>query len=164
MTISTNLRSGAVNRLLRKLSSVEIACACVCGLTLTGLVLALAPASLAARPKPLPALEGKLIDLPGKGPVLKMSDKVQVLTATTPYLFHTLEDKRLAGREVRVEGRPQADGTFQVEWLYTIREGKLYRVRYFCKTCNIAALEPGKCVCCQEPTELQEIPVTDSGQ
>ena len=162
MTISTNQRSEAVIRLLRKLSSVEIARACVCGLILS--LMAVAPGTLAARPKPLPALEGKLIDLPGKGPVLKMPDKVQVLTATTPYLFHTLQDKRLAGREVRVEGRPQADGTFQVDWLYTIREGKLYRVRYYCKTCNIVALEPGKCVCCQQPTELQEIPVTDSDQ
>ncbi len=138
-----------------------------CSAWLPSLVLAaliLAPSPLAARPKPLPALEGKLIDLPGKGPFLRMPDKVQPLSATTPYLFHTLEDKRLAGREVRVEGRPQADGTFQVEWLYTIRNGKLFRVRYYCKTCNIVALEPGNCVCCQQPTELQEIPVTDSSQ
>ncbi len=124
----------------------------------------LVPALQAAQQKPLPALEGKLMDVSGKGPVLKMAGKEQILTATTPYLFHTLQDKRLADREVRVEGRPQPDGTFQVEWLYTIRDGKLYRVRYYCKTCNIVALEPGNCVCCQQPTELQEIPVTDSDQ
>jgi hypothetical protein len=60
---------------------------------------------------------------------------------------------------VRLEGTPQPDGTFQVQWLYTIHNGKLFRVRYFCATCNIVALEPGNCVCCQQPTELQEIPV-----
>jgi hypothetical protein len=54
----------------------------------------------------------------------------------------------------------KADGTFQVERLYTVKDGRLYRVRYFCKICNIEALEPGNCVCCQQPTELQEIPVT----
>ena len=52
-----------------------------------------------------------------------------------------------------------ADGSFQVQWLYTVHNGKLFRVRYFCATCNIVALEPGNCVCCQQPTELQEIPV-----
>ncbi len=148
-----------MRELLRK-SSLNARGGCRCAPILAAMILA--PGLLAARPKPLPALEGKLIDLPGKGPVLKTPGKVQPLSAITPYLFHTLQDKRLASREVRVEGRPQADGTFQVEWLYTIRDGKLYRVRYFCKTCNIVALEPGKCVCCQQPTELQEIPVTNS--
>lgn len=132
----------------------------VCGLLLAAATLA--SGSLAEQPKPLPALEGKLMDVSGKGPVIKIAGKDQTLTAITPYLFHTLQDKRLAGREVRVEGRPQRDGTFQVEWLYTIHDGKLFRVRYYCKTCNIVALEPGNCVCCQQPTELQEIPVTDS--
>ena len=70
-------------------------------------------------------------------------------------------DKRLVNREVRVEGTMQADGRFEAERLYTFKDGKLYKVRYFCKTCNIEALEPGNCVCCQQPTELQEIPVSE---
>jgi len=110
----------------------------------------------------LAALEGKLLSIPGQGPALRVHEKDQPLSATTTYLFHTLQDKRLANREVRVEGSMKADGTFEVERLYTIRDGKLYRVRYFCKLCNIEALEPGDCVCCQQPTELQEIPATDS--
>ncbi len=110
----------------------------------------------------LAALEGRLLSLRGEGPVLRIHGKDQPLSATTTYLFHTLLDKRLANREVRVEGTTKADGTFEVERLYTVKDGKLYRVRYFCKTCNIEALEPGDCVCCQQPTELQEIPVDDS--
>jgi len=85
--------------------------------------------------------------------------KDQPLSGYTPYVYHTLQDKRLANREVRLEGVMKADGTFQVERLYTVKDGRLYRVRYFCKICNIEALEPGNCVCCQQPTELQEIPV-----
>jgi ketosteroid isomerase-like protein len=135
-----------------------------CALGVLVVTLALPAWSQTTQRKPLPALEGKLLEVPGKGPVLKMADKEQELTATTTYLFHTLQDKRLAGREVRVEGRPQPDGTFQVEWLFTIRDGKLYRVRYYCRTCNLVALGPGKCVCCQHPTELQEIPVSDSSE
>jgi hypothetical protein len=106
----------------------------------------------------LAALEGELHSIPGEGAVLRMHAKDQPLSATTTYLFHTLLDKRLANREVRLEGTMKADGTFEVERLYTVRNGKLYRVRYFCKVCNIEALEPGDCVCCQQPTELQEIP------
>jgi hypothetical protein len=110
----------------------------------------------------LAALEGKLLSIPGQGPVLRIHDKDQPLSATTTYLFHTLLDKRLANREVRLEGTMKADGTFEVERLYMVRNAKLYRVRYFCKVCNIEALEPGDCVCCQHPTELQEIPADDS--
>jgi hypothetical protein len=133
-----------------------------CCLPLLAFVL-LAPGWLGAKSegKPPAALEGKLLSTPGVGPVLKEHGKDQLLSAVTPYLLHTLEDKRLANREVRVEGVPKADGSFEVARLYTIRNGKLYRVRYFCNVCNIEALEPGNCVCCQQPTELQEIPVTE---
>ena len=112
-------------------------------------------------PRHLAALAGKLLSISGQGPTLRINEKDQPLSATTTYLFHTLLDKRLANREVRLEGTTKADGTFEVERLYTVRNGKLYRVRYLCKVCNLEALEPGDCVCCQQPTELQEIPVTD---
>jgi hypothetical protein len=106
-------------------------------------------------------LQGKLLDLPGSGPALKTKEKQYPLIARTIWLFHTLQDKRLENREVRLEGVIQADGTFRVNQLYTVREGKLFRVRYFCEVCNIEALEPGNCVFCQQPTELQEIPVPE---
>ena len=113
----------------------------------------------AAQPKPLAVLEGKLVTTRGGCSMVNINGREQPLSADTPHLLHTLEDKRLEGREVRLEGVAQSDGTFEVHWLYTVHGGKLYRVRYFCATCNIVALEPGICVCCQQPTELQEIPV-----
>ena len=131
-------------------------------------VLAAALASLlasslwAAQPKPLSALQGKLETTRGDCPLLKMTGREQTLSADTPYLLHTMQDKRLDGREVRLEGLAKPDGSFEVQWLYTIHNGKLFRVRYFCATCNIVALEPGNCVCCQQPTELQEIPAENS--
>jgi len=139
-------------------------------LQVTGLILILCGAALVASPlragqnaaRHVATLEGKLLSIPGEGPVLRIHEKDQPLSATTAHLFHTLLDKRLLNREVRVEGTVKADGTFEVERLYTIKDGKLYLVRYFCKVCNIEALEPGDCVCCQQPTELQEIPVTGS--
>ena len=108
--------------------------------------------------------EGRLLPVPGHGPVLRLRNKDYPLAAKTTYLLHTLEDKRLENREVRLEGTMKRDGTLEVARLYTIHQGKLFRVRYYCDVCNIAALEPGPCVCCQRPTELQEIPVSETDQ
>jgi len=124
--------------------------------------LAVTPVTAAqAPPLRLAILEGRLLSTSADCPIVRIQGKDQPLSAYTTYLFHTLQDKRLANREVRLEGTMKADGTFEVERLYTVKDGKLYRVRYYCKVCNIVALEPGNCVCCQQPTELQEIPVAD---
>jgi hypothetical protein len=116
----------------------------------------------AAEAKPLAVLQGKLATTRGDCPMVQISGREQALSASTPHLLHTLQDKRLDGREVRLEGTQKPDGSFEVQWLYTLHDGKLFRVRYFCATCNIVALEPGNCVCCQQPTELQEVPAEKS--
>ena len=109
-------------------------------------------------------LQGKLVNAGDSVPILKTASKDYRLAARTGWLLHTLQDQRLAGREIRVEEEIQADGKLRVNHFYILREGKTYKVRYFCEVCNIEALEPGDCVCCQQPTELQEIPVeTGSG-
>lgn len=129
------------------------------------MALAICPSSFAqGEPPRLAVLEGQLLSTSADCPVLRAHGKDQPLSAYTTYLYHTLQDKRLANRVVRLEGLMKGDGTFDVERLYTVKEGKLYRVRYFCKICNIEALEPGNCVCCQQPTELQEIPVTENSK
>ena len=126
------------------------------------MVLASSPWTFAqGEPAHLAVLEGQLLATSADCPVLRTHGKDQTLSAYTTYLYHTLQDKRLANREVRLEGLMKGDGTFEVERLYTVKDGKLYRVRYFCKVCNIEALEPGNCVCCQQPTELQEMPVAN---
>jgi hypothetical protein len=109
-------------------------------------------------------LQGRLIVASGDRPALKTAQRDYTLSAKTASLFHTLQDQRLLGREVRVEGTRKPDATFEVAHLFTVRDGKLYKVRYYCDICNIAALEPGNCVCCQRPTELQEIPLSEVGK
>jgi len=121
--------------------------------------LLLAPALRADQGKPLPAIDGTLVTTGSGCPLLKTHDKVLPLSGKTSYVMHTLQDKRLDGRELHLEGIPKPDGTFEVQWIFSIHNGKLYRVRYFCKLCNIEALEPGPCACCQQPTELDEVPV-----
>ena len=61
---------------------------------------------------------------------------------------------------MRLEGRLNAEGIFEVVKLFTVRDGQVYKVRYFCDICNITAVPPGPCACCQGPTEFQEIPAT----
>ena len=119
---------------------------------------AAAPPVCAQESKPAPPLQGKLVQL-ARGPVLRIKAKDFPLSTVRTWHLNTLKDKRLAGREIRVEGDWAADGTFRVSQFYTVKGGKLYRVRYFCEVCNIESLEPGDCVCCQAPTELQEIPL-----
>jgi len=109
-------------------------------------------------------LEGRLIAAGGDKRILKTPQHDYALSANTPSLLHTLQDERLANRELRLEGAETPDGGFEVAHLFTVRNGKLYKVRYYCEICNITALEPGKCVCCQRPTELQETPVSEVGK
>lgn len=104
-------------------------------------------------------LDGKLAVAPGTGPVLKTPQKDYPLLARAGWLMGILEDKRLLGRELRLEGVLEANGDFRVVHLFSVKNGKLYKVNYYCNTCNIAALGPGACVCCQQDTELRETPV-----
>jgi len=136
---------------------------CIGNALLVALVAFVAP-TFAADSAAKTVFEGQLLSVPGRGPVLRVHDKNYPLAAKTTYLFHTLEDKRLENREVRLEGTLKRDGTLEVARLYTVHNGKLFRVRYYCDVCNIVALEPGPCVCCQRPTELQEIPVSETDQ
>jgi len=109
-------------------------------------------------------IQGILMSIPGKGPVLKIAQHDYQLEGQSNYLLHTLEDKRLLSRELRLVGTVQPDGSFQVRKIFTVRDGRLYRVQYYCDVCNIVAVEPGRCVCCQRPTKLQEIPVTSTDE
>ncbi len=119
------------------------------------------PAWGSGSPQKSSALEGKLLATAPGGPFLATAGKQVRLTAKLSFLLHTLEDKRLEDREVRLEGAVEPDGAFEVDRLFTVKDGKLFKVRYYCEICNIAAVEPGNCVCCQRPTELQEIPVSE---
>jgi hypothetical protein len=69
-----------------------------------------------------------------------------------------LRDGRLAGRLWELEGSLEPDGRFKIHKLFTVKDGKRFLVTYFCVVCNIRSHEPGRCMCCQDQTELQELP------
>jgi hypothetical protein len=125
---------------------------------LAAVVLLAASFAHAQDAKAITTLDGNLAHL-DNGPALRMKGKEILLSTVRTWHLNTLKDKRLEGREIRVEGEWAADRTFKVSQFYTVKDGKRFRVRYYCEVCNIESLEPGKCVCCQAPTELQEVPV-----
>jgi hypothetical protein len=104
-------------------------------------------------------LQGKLIATSNAGLHLSTSSGNILVTSDNPQVLHTLQDARLASRELKLEGQRTSNGEFNAGHVFTVRDGKLYRLRYYCHVCNIPATEPGPCVCCQRPTELEEIPV-----
>lgn len=69
-----------------------------------------------------------------------------------------LRDPRLIDRDWELEGSVRPDGQFDIFKLFTVKDGKRYRVTYYCDICHIVTHEPGDCMCCQAPTELREIP------
>ncbi|MGH9398080.1 MAG: hypothetical protein ACRD18_14670 [Terriglobia bacterium] len=107
-------------------------------------------------------MRGTLGAAAGKGPSLDTPQKNYVLQGQSPYLLHVLEDKRLLNQELQVEGTAGADGTFVVDHIYAVRNGKLYKIQYYCEVCNITYVQPGHCYCCGRETKLQEVPATPS--
>ncbi|HEV2419173.1 MAG TPA: hypothetical protein VGX94_15360 [Terriglobia bacterium] len=104
-------------------------------------------------------IRGTLGAIAGKGPVLVMPQKEYALNGQSPYLLHVLEDKRLVNQELQLEGTPGPGGSFVVSRIYAVRDGKLYKIQYYCQVCNIIYVQPGHCYCCGRETELQEVPV-----
>ena len=109
-------------------------------------------------------LLGGLMQAPGQTPEFRSGGKVYHLTARSDYILKTLADKRIASRQFRLEGKLQPDGTFAIDRFYTIHDGKLFKVRFYCDTCHITYVEPGKCVCCQGDTELKEVPASETDE
>jgi hypothetical protein len=70
-----------------------------------------------------------------------------------------LSDSRLFGAEMILAGEMAAPGVFKVDPIHTKamrvdRNGKELLISYWCEVCSIRTYEPGKCMCCQEETEL----------
>ncbi|MDE0103454.1 MAG: hypothetical protein OXN89_13845 [Bryobacterales bacterium] len=70
----------------------------------------------------------------------------------------TMRDPQLRERTWEVRGRRAEDGQFLVEKIFTVKDGVLHRVTYYCVICHITTHEPGLCMCCQGDTDLRELP------
>ena len=119
------------------------------------LFLALAAASVAPS-----SVRGKLVQRPGKPPAIETAGHDLVVAEGEPETLAVLNDARLAGLDVELVGRYDVQRSFRVGPFYTStsiivhKDGKRYSVTYWCPICSIRAYTPGKCVCCQQETNL----------
>lgn len=74
-------------------------------------------------------------------------------------LARMFRDPRVRQRELLVRGRLGPEGILELIKVYSIKDGTLHDLFYFCEVCNITAYEPGPCPCCRKDMELRETPV-----
>jgi hypothetical protein len=114
---------------------------------------------------PPSSVRGKLVQREGKPPAIETAAHDLVVAEGEPETLAVLNDKRLAGFDIEILGHFAAAGRFTVGPFYTStsiivhKDGKRYSVTYWCPICSIRAYTPGKCVCCQQETnlDLQEL-------
>jgi len=109
-------------------------------------------------------VRGRLAQSAGQNPsdqaIHFVTDDGQALTLVgDDYSTSQLADPELKDRYWELRGNLKPDGVFEVLRLFTIKDGKLFRVTYFCVICNIRSHHHALCMCCQDDTELQELPI-----
>lgn len=74
-----------------------------------------------------------------------------------------LRDPKLKSRLWEIEARLAEPGVYDIVVAYTVKDGERFRVTYYCDICHIRTHDPGRCMCCQEETVLQELPAAEFG-
>jgi hypothetical protein len=70
-------------------------------------------------------------------------------------------DKRLRDRSVELHVHKFPGLPFlRLMDVYSFKDGKKYRVDYWCTICAITTYQPGPCPCCQDEIELREVEVS----
>ena len=69
-------------------------------------------------------------------------------------------DNRFRERELLLKGRlfPETQ-IFEPITIRSVRDGIIQDILYYCVICDIEAVAPGVCECCQGPTDLVERPL-----
>jgi hypothetical protein len=104
-------------------------------------------------------LHGKIRQERGKPPMIVTAEKKAYTVTGDDFTKAQMGDSRLNGREIEVGGHFTSATNFEAARLYTLKNGKRYEITYWCDVCSIRTHMPGRCMCCQGPTELQELPV-----
>jgi hypothetical protein len=68
-------------------------------------------------------------------------------------------DDRIRERELFVRARKAPSEELEAIKLYSVRNGRLHDLDYFCEVCNVVAYAPGLCPCCRRPMVLRETPL-----
>ncbi len=104
------------------------------------------------------AVRGTLAQPVTGEPLLLLTDTGTVELALDESFDLTMRDPQLRERTWEVRGQRDGDGALRVEKIFTVKDGTLHRVTYYCVICHITTHEPGLCMCCQGDTDLRELP------
>jgi hypothetical protein len=104
-------------------------------------------------------LRGRIRQEAGKPPLLITGEGKGFIVTGDQFTRGQMADPKLNGRQIELEGRPGGPAAFEARRIFTIKDGKRHKVTYWCDICSIRTHMPGRCMCCQADTELQELPV-----
>ncbi len=121
-------------------------------------LLALAGVALLVASDPV-VLRGRLKQQPGKEPVIETPDGKAYTVSGDEFTRGQMRDPKLNGRQMELEGRFASPGHLEAAHIFTVKDGKRHKATYWCDICSIRTHMPGRCMCCQADTELQELPV-----
>jgi len=105
------------------------------------------------------AITGKLSQDPSGKPVLEIGGGKAAVVEGDDATNAVLRDARLAVREMELIGEFRGDSVFAVgpihtQSMFVLRDGKRFTISYWCDLCAIRTYTPGRCMCCQQETEL----------
>jgi hypothetical protein len=121
--------------------------------------LLLASAALGVASDQTQVLRGRLRQPAGKPPVIETSEGKAYTVSGDKFTTAQMADPKLKDRELELEGRFGSPSHFEAAQIFTIKEGKRHKATYWCDVCSIRTHMPGRCMCCQADTELQELPL-----
>ena len=121
-------------------------------------LLAFSLCCFAADPVSVP-LRGKLVQETGKPPAIESSNGKRIALSGDDPTLKVLNDDRLKGADLEVEGHFTTPDRFDVDHIHTrslfvYKNGKRQMITYWCDVCYIRTYSPGKCWCCQKNTDL----------
>lgn len=102
-------------------------------------------------------LRGMLVA--GTPPAIETADHRHISVTGDKATQGILNDKRVQGMELEVKGHFSGADAFTIgpienRSMIAFKDGKRYRITYYCDVCSIRTYTPGPCVCCQQNTRL----------
>lgn len=71
-------------------------------------------------------------------------------------MFH---DPRVREKLLEIRAWDRGEGNLELVRVYSIKDGKLFDLHYYCSVCSIRSYAGGPCWCCQQEFELRETPL-----
>ena len=77
------------------------------------------------------------------------------------YAEGIFQDERIRAKELQVRARvlPKSQA-IEILTVYSVRDGVVHDLYYYCDICAIKSVSPEICACCQGPVELTEKPLS----